>query len=392
MSQSKWMSKDLWIIVAGFVAAMHIGKLPPAVPVLQAELGISLVQAGFLLSLVQGAGMLFALTLGSYTEKIGLKRCIVLGLLLLSMGSYLGSRSHSINLMLMLRVIEGFGFLIVTLSAPALIRKLVPVEKLHVRMGLWSAYMGGGMGISLFITPFLLPYWGWQGVWTGLAVLSAVLAIIIVKVIPHLPTQQHEQVPVAELIKMTLRHPPAWILAGIFGVYAGQWLSLVGFLPTIYQQNQLSLQLAGALTACVTIANAVGTFICGLLLQRGLLPKTLVQSGFMVMMLCTLGFYLFKDQLLFLLQYSLVFAFSLFGGLVAAIVFSQALRFAAQPIAISTTVGLVLQFSATSQFVLPPTVAVIVSTTQSWFWVGILMAVFSIIGILLSQRLFSRYG
>lgn len=392
MSQSKWMSKDLWIIVAGFVAAMHIGKLPPAVPVLQAELGISLVQAGFLLSLVQGAGMLFALTLGSYTEKIGLKRCIVLGLLLLSMGSYLGSRSHSINLMLMLRVIEGFGFLIVTLSAPALIRKLVPVEKLHVRMGLWSAYMGGGMGISLFITPFLLPYWGWQGVWTGLAVLSAVLAIIIVKVIPHLPTQQHEQVPVAKLIKMTLRHPPAWILAGIFGVYAGQWLSLVGFLPTIYQQNQLSLQLAGALTACVTIANAVGTFICGLLLQRGLLPKTLVQSGFVVMMLCTLGFYLFKDQLPFLLQYSLVFAFSLFGGLVAAIVFSQALRFAAQPIAISTTVGLVLQFSATSQFVLPPTVAVIVSTTQSWFWVGILMAVFSIIGILLSQRLFSRYG
>lgn len=84
MSQSKWMSKDLWIIVAGFVAAMHIGKLPPAVPVLQAELGISLVQAGFLLSLVQGAGMLFALTLGSYTEKIGLKRCIVLGLLLLT--------------------------------------------------------------------------------------------------------------------------------------------------------------------------------------------------------------------------------------------------------------------------------------------------------------------
>ncbi|WP_273776779.1 MFS transporter [Acinetobacter sp. GSS19] len=392
MSQSKWMSKDLWIIVAGFVAAMHIGKLPPAVPVLQAELGISLVQAGFLLSLVQGAGMLFALTLGSYTEKIGLKRCIVLGLLLLSMGSYLGSRSHSINLMLLLRVIEGFGFLIVTLSTPALIRKLVPVEKLHVRMGLWSAYMGGGMGISLFITPFLLPYWGWQGVWIGLAVLSAVLAIIIVKVIPHLPTQQHEQVPVAELIKMTLRHPPAWILAGIFGVYAGQWLSLVGFLPTIYQQNQLSLQLAGALTACVTIANAVGTFICGLLLQRGLLPKTLVQSGFVVMMLCTLGFYLFKDQLPFLLQYCLVFAFSLFGGLVAAIVFSQALRFAAQPIAISTTVGLVLQFSATSQFVLPPTVAVIVSTTQSWFWVGILMAVFSIIGILLSQRLFSRYG
>ena len=46
MSAVRWLSKDLWIIAAGFVAAMHVGKLPPAVPVLQAELGISLVQAG----------------------------------------------------------------------------------------------------------------------------------------------------------------------------------------------------------------------------------------------------------------------------------------------------------------------------------------------------------
>ena len=36
----KGMSKDLFIIAAGFIAAMHIGKLPPAIPVLQQQLGI----------------------------------------------------------------------------------------------------------------------------------------------------------------------------------------------------------------------------------------------------------------------------------------------------------------------------------------------------------------
>lgn len=45
-------SKDIWIICAGFIAAMHIGKLPPVVPVLQQELQISFFQAGLLLSLV----------------------------------------------------------------------------------------------------------------------------------------------------------------------------------------------------------------------------------------------------------------------------------------------------------------------------------------------------
>ena len=48
-----------WIVLAaGVSAALHVGKLPPAIGALQASLGITLVQAGFLLSLVQLAGFL----------------------------------------------------------------------------------------------------------------------------------------------------------------------------------------------------------------------------------------------------------------------------------------------------------------------------------------------
>ena len=53
-------TKDFWIVASGFMAAMHIGKLPPIVPILCAELGISLVQAGFLLCLVKASGMTLA--------------------------------------------------------------------------------------------------------------------------------------------------------------------------------------------------------------------------------------------------------------------------------------------------------------------------------------------
>jgi hypothetical protein len=37
----------LLVILAGVVAALHIGKLPPAIPVLRDALGLTLVQAGF---------------------------------------------------------------------------------------------------------------------------------------------------------------------------------------------------------------------------------------------------------------------------------------------------------------------------------------------------------
>jgi len=389
VSSAHWLSKDLWIIAAGFVAAMHVGKLPPAVPVLQAELGISLVQAGFLLSVVQVAGMCMALVLGSYTAKIGLKCCVLLGLSLLAFASFTGGFVQAFPGLLALRVVEGFGFLLITLSGPAFIRQLVPVEQLQAKMGLWSAYMGGGMGIGLLCTPFLINSIGWQGVWMCFGGLSFALAAVIYRVIPAVKTHT-QSVAIFDLIKLTLKHPPAWILAAIFGVYAGQWLSQVGFLPSIYQQNQISLAVAGALTAIVAIANAVGTFVCGLLLHRGFRPQTLVQTGFTTLMVCALSFYLLREFLPFILQFILVLSFSLFGGLVAAVVFSQVLNFSAKPIAITTTIGLVLQFSATSQFLLPPLIASIVLATGGWICVGILMASLSLIGMLLTRILFQK--
>ena len=72
-----------WVVIlAGVSAAVHVGKLPPAVPVLQADLGIGLVQAGVLLSLVQLGAMLLGLVAGLTADSLGLRRCMLAGLAL----------------------------------------------------------------------------------------------------------------------------------------------------------------------------------------------------------------------------------------------------------------------------------------------------------------------
>lgn len=384
----QWFAKDLLIIGAGFAAAMHIGKLPAAIPILQAELGLSLVQSGLLLSCIQCAGMCFALLIGSYVSKLGLKRCVLLGLSLLTLASICAGLTQSVLSLFSMRIIEGFGFLLVTLSGPALIRELAPIQSLPAKMGLWAAYMGGGVGIALITAPMLIQSWSWSVVWFSYALITLSFLIGIAWFIPN-TTPSSQAVPLKSLIKLTLQHQPAWLLALIFGTYAGQWFALVGFLPTIYEQNHIAPTLAGLLTASVSIANAVGTFICGLLLQRGLQAKQLVILGFVVLIACALLFYTAKDSLPFILQYVLVFGFSLFGGLVAGSIFAQALHFSPSPIAISTTVGMILQCSALSQFLLPPSIAFLVSSTGTWLWVGVLMSVLSILGIVLTQRLFA---
>lgn len=382
------MRRELWIIAAGFMAAVHVGKLPASVPVLKQELGLTLVQAGILLSLVQGAGMLLALVLGSYSQRIGLKRCMLLGLSVLGVASTLGGMFSSLNLLLLLRACEGLGFLLVTLTGAAYLRELVHADQLQKALGLWSAYMGGGMGIALLLTPWLLHSTVWQGVWVIYGITSFILAVIIYFSLPN--TRSNTQQHVGQILKITLAHRPAWLLALIFALYAGQWLCLVGFLPTIYAENHIPLTIAGSLTAFVAISNALGTALCGRLLQRGYQAVTLIRVGFVVITVCAVSFYTLQAELNFALQYLCVVMFSLVGGLIPASVFSCAMYVAPQPSAIPATIGLTLQCSALAQFVFPPFCAMLVAATHSWASVGISMMILSFIALVLVHLLFKQ--
>ena len=387
MSKVQWVSKDLWIIAAGFVGAMHIGKLPAALPILKQELSISLFQAGLLLSIVQAAGMCLALLLGSYAEKIGLKRCVVSGLSLLTICSLISVLYPSLYILFFMRALEGLGFFMISVTGASMLRQLVSADSISAKIGLWAAYMGAGVGLALLIAPLCMHGGSWQIFWLLLAGITAFVCIGVNYYIPKLATSAQTG-QVLYRIKMTLGHMPAWYLAIIFACYAGQWFALVSFMPIIYAENNIPAVTAGFLTALIAAINAVGTFLCGLLLQRGVPSKWLIQLGLTVVTVTALSFYGFMDSLSFVAQFLLVFTFSLFGGFVAATLLAEALNFAPSVTTISTTVGLILQSSALSQFLLPPVIAALVSYSHSWQYAGIVMALLSIVGMYLTSKLF----
>ena len=123
------------VVLAGISAALHIGKLPPALPVLRDALRVGLVQAGFLLSLVQVAGMTLGLAMGAAADSLGPRRTMVLGLVILSLASAAGGHGATAEALLALRALEGVGFLLASLPAPGLIRRLVEPDRLNAMLG-----------------------------------------------------------------------------------------------------------------------------------------------------------------------------------------------------------------------------------------------------------------
>lgn len=107
------------MVVCGVIAAMHIWKLPSALTQVQSDLSISLVQAGLLLGLVQLAGVFGGIPASILGERIGLRRTVVLGLSLLAVGTVISALATSTEMMMAARILEGIGFLAVTVMAPA---------------------------------------------------------------------------------------------------------------------------------------------------------------------------------------------------------------------------------------------------------------------------------
>ena len=150
------------IFLAGLTAALHIGKIPPAIVVLQQSLGVSLVEAGFLLSMAQLAGMLLGVLVGALSDGFGLRRSMLWGLCVLCIASLAGMWARQPSDLLVLRALEGLGFLCIVLPAPSLMRQLVPAARLSQFLGLWGAYMPAGVAIALLLGPAAMALWSWQ--------------------------------------------------------------------------------------------------------------------------------------------------------------------------------------------------------------------------------------
>jgi CP family cyanate transporter-like MFS transporter len=358
-----------WIVVlAGGVAALQVGKLPPALSALHTELGLTLVQSGFLLSMVQLAGLSLAVFMGLWADGMGLKRSMVRGLCLLALASGLGGFSTSVSALLALRAIEGLGFLMVALPAPALIRRLVTSAQLPGMLGVWGAYMPTGTALALLLGPLFIPVWGWGAWWWLFAAVSLGMAAWVWRSVPTDPTEYGARAGQGawQRLGRTLRAPGPWLVALTFGMYSGQWLAVVGFLPSIYAAAGVSGLLLGLLTALAAAANIVGNMASGRLLQGGWAPRATLWLGFGAMALgSTVAFAPFTETQPWL-RFAGVLLFSGLGGLVPGTLFSLAVRLAPGEQQVATTVGWVQQLSALGQFLGPPAVAAVSAHAGGW--------------------------
>ena len=106
-----------------------------------------------MLFMVQLAGMLLGVLVGVACDGFGLRRSMLFGHWVLFAASLGGMWARQPSDLLVLRALEGVGFLLVVLPAPSLIRQLVNRHQLPRFLGFCGAYCPQGLHLLYWSDP-----------------------------------------------------------------------------------------------------------------------------------------------------------------------------------------------------------------------------------------------
>ncbi len=379
----------VWVaFLAGCIAAFQIGKTFASLSIIIDELELSLFQAGLILSLFSLIAAFVGAGFGLLSDRVGHLHTALVGLVISACGAFLGSTASGIEVLLISRLIEGFGFILAIVALPSLISRSATDSHRPLVMGIWGAFMPAGIGASMLVTPVLLDMHGWRGLWSDVGVIILLWAGVLFITFRGKAAPAGGHLSSTDLMRNILRLGPLLVFAG-FVCYSSLYQSLTAFLPTMLVSDyNIPLGKAAHFGAIVVVGNIIGNVSAGWLIGRGFVPWKLLTVSFIVMGICaSIVFSGFSDPTT---KTIFGFLFSAFGGMFPGTAFVLAARFSIKPSHMALMAGLMLQGAGIGQTIGPLMVSAVVEKTASWDSANLVVVSMAMIGFFCAWLLRGR--
>lgn len=387
MNKTHW--PRVWIaFLAGCIAAFQIGKTFASLTLIIDELSLNLVQAGLILSLFSLIAAIAGAGFGLLSDRVGHLRMALTGLVLCAAGSFFGALVSSIEMLLLSRLLEGFGFILTIVALPSLISRSASDRDRPLAMGLWGAFMPAGIGMSMLITPLLVEWHGWRGLWNDVGLMLLIWGAVLYLGFRHGAHQPGPKLSSGDFIGSILRIGPLLVVAG-FVCYSSLYQSLTAFLPTMLVTDyEIELAQAARFGALVVVGNIIGNVSAGWLIGRGFMPWKLLTLSFIAMGLCAvLVFATISEPPLKVVA---GFLFSAFGGMFPGTAFVLAARYSPSPSQMALMAGFMLQGAGIGQTIGPLMVSSVVEYSSNWNAANLVVIAMAGIGLSCALLLRSR--
>jgi cyanate permease len=364
----------LGLYFASIAVTVNQFKVPPAIPLLVQELGMSYSQAGMLMSLFALSGFLLGIPSGWLVRVLGLRWSGFLAVAATAAGSLLGGLSGGPYFLMVCRLVEGFGMGTMTIVGPLAVTSGFSPSSRGLAMGVLSTWVPAGGIIGLLLAPVGVGLGGWRFLWFAGAGLAAAASVVYLRATEQLPGFPKEGR--GEAVRLLLTRGP-WLLALLFCVYTTVRIGYNSWIPTYIYQAGGSLALASFMATLNLIPTIPSNLMAGWLVQRLGSERAVYTLGFGL----ATPFWL----LTFLWPVHLApVALLILGGLAGMVptsIFLAAPRLAGRP-ADASLAGSVVTMGQNLGMVLGPwLIGVGIEATGSWPAIGAGLSALSLVGI-----------
>ena len=166
------------LVVSGVINYMDRGTLAVANTAIRSEMGVSLVEMGWLLSAFAWTYALAQLPVGGMVDRIGPRRLLGFGLVVWSLAQAAGGLVHSFTQFVVSRMILGVGEAPQFPSAARVVSNWFPVRERGVPTGIFNSASPLGSALAPPLLTLLIVYRDWRWMFVLMGLVGLVMAAV----------------------------------------------------------------------------------------------------------------------------------------------------------------------------------------------------------------------
>ena len=244
-------------------------------PAMARDFEVSEGAAGSLTSVFALAIVLTILPATRFSLRFTRKQVIVTTVAALVISNLLVAFSPALPMALVGRFIGGAAHGLLASAIPSVVTRIVPPRSAAKALGVVLAGNSAGLAVGAPLTSVLSSALGWRGAFVLMAVVGAILALALLRVVPSLRTDRRSEGSIWETVRApgVVRISVSWGLV-LLGHYAV--LTFIGplFIDLGGREAQLGLPLL-----ILGVAGVVGVLAAGRVTARPLVPATAIAGG-----------------------------------------------------------------------------------------------------------------
>ena len=183
MPADKSLEKSTLIVatLSSFMGPFTISSVNVALPTIQAEFSADAVLLGWVATAYLLAIAVFLVPFGKAADIYGRKKIFTWGLVLYTFSSFLAVFSVSMEMLIAMRIIQGFGSAMFVTTGMAILTSVFRPSKRGRAIGILVSAVYIGLSVGPFAGGFLARYLGWRSIFAVVVPFGAVCIFITIR-------------------------------------------------------------------------------------------------------------------------------------------------------------------------------------------------------------------